>query len=140
MAKKAGRPPQTLRDTKAQSVTAYRGTLAQPLVEQAGVKGAEHAQAALNLLELATVGLGAVVTAEVNHTRSAQTVWTWRVVEMISTVPVLAFNGHRNTLGRLAMGVFLGALVESLVDSTPGLTGWAVLPPDDHTSYVIRDE
>lgn len=44
----------------------------------------------------------------------------------------MAYNGTRNTLGRIGLGVFAGALSETLVDSTPGLTGQAVSgPPAD---------
>ena len=124
--------PKTL---KEQTTANYKKSFTEPLAKQSAVKGAEHATVTLNLLELATVGFGAAVTAEVNHTRPANHVWTWRVVEMIASLPVLAYNGHKNTLGRLALGVFVGAVVESLIDSTPGLTGWDVLPPDDSTIY-----
>ena len=124
--------PKTL---KEQTTANYKKSYTTPLVEQSKTKGEEHAKVTLNLLELATVGLGAVVTAEVNHTRPANNVWTWRVVEMIASLPVLAYNGHKDTLGRLALGVFIGAAVESIIDSTPGLTGWDVLPPDDSTIY-----
>ncbi len=131
-AKTSKQPPASFSDA---SKSAFKQSYTTPLVQQMGAKGAEHATVTLNLLEMATVGFGAVVTAEVNHTRPANNVWTWRVVEMVASVPVLAYNGHKNTLGRLALGVFVGALVESVIDSSPGLTGWDVLPPDDSTIY-----
>lgn len=129
--KSSSQSPVTVKEFKSRSKTGYSQALSNPLLSQAEVKGKEHAQVILNLGELATIGIGALVTAEVNHTRSAQTVWTWRVVEMLASLPVLAYSGHKDTLGRLALGVFIGAAVEGLVDSTPGLTGWDVLPPED---------
>ena len=107
----------------------YQSSFTPPLIGQAGVKGAEHAQLVINLAELGTVALTAGVTAEINHTRQAQDVWTWRVVELGTSGLVMAYNGTRNTLGRIGLGVFAGALAETLIDSTPGLTGQAVSSP-----------
>jgi len=120
---------------KQSASSGYKSQLTSPLLGAVSSKGAEHATVILNLSTMATIAIGAVVTAEVNHTRPKNSVWTWRVVEMISSLPVLAYNGHQNTLGRLALGVFLGSLIESFVDSTPGLTGAVVPVPAD--SQVI---
>lgn len=114
---------------------AYTKPFAPALANRVGKKGKEHAQIILNVSELATVGIGALLTAEVNHTRPANHVWGWRIGEMVASLPVLAYTQQNTALGRLALGVFLGAAVESLIDSTGGLTGWAALPPTDS---VIR--
>jgi hypothetical protein len=110
----------------------YQSNFQAPLAQQIGAKGAEHATLVINLAELGTVALTAGITAEINHTRQASNVWTWRVVELGTSGLVMAYNGTRNTLGRIGLGVFAGALAETLVDSTPGLTGSAVPnPPRD---------
>ena len=119
--------------TKAKSPMSYKGSYQSsfqaPLSAHAGTKGQEHAQLVINLAELGTVALTAGLTAEINHTRQAQDVWTWRVVESGTSGLVMAYNGTRNTLGRIGLGVFAGALAETLIDSTPGLTGQAVSSP-----------
>jgi len=129
-------PPPLSRQAKG----AYAQQFSQPIVGKVAEKGAEHATIIVNLAELATIGGAALVTAEVNHTRPATNIWVWRIVEMLSSLPVLAYNGHKNTLGRIALGVFIGAAVESLVDSTPGLTGGVVWTPpaDQQIRYVIE--
>lgn len=126
--------------SKAILSSSYTGHFVPTFSSRASEKGQEHAQAVVNLAELATVGIGALATAEVNHTRPSSSVWGWRIAELVSSLPVLAFTGQNSTLGRLALGVFLGAAVETLIDSTPGLTGWEVLPPtDSQVRYVVTE-
>ena len=114
----------------------YKSTMLSPVSQRATEKAQEHGEVILNLGELTTVSLTAGITAEVNHTRKASNVWLWRMMELGGGGVVLGFNGTRNTLGRLGLGVFVGALTETLVDSTPGLTGQAVRhPPKDAVVY-----
>lgn len=107
----------------------YKSTMLAPVGSAATEKAAEHGQIIVNLGELATVGLTCAAVAEWNHTRSANLVWTWRIVELLGGGVVLAYNGTRNTLGRIALGVFTGGLAETIIDSTPGLTGAPVRTP-----------
>lgn len=124
-------PPNSFRQAITQN---YKSTMLAPVGLAAQVKAAEHGQIIVNLGELATVGIACAATAEWNHTRSANLVWTWRIVELLGGGVVLAYNGTRNTLGRIALGVFTGGLAETLIDSTPGLTGAPVVtPPQDAT-------
>lgn len=99
-----------------------------PISQASKEKAAEHGMVIVNLGELATVGITSAAVAEWNHTRQASQVWTWRFVELLGGGVVLAYNGTRNTLGRIGLGVFTGGLAETLIDSTPGLTGARVSP------------
>lgn len=137
-AKKSGQKPaqSNVQQFKSASQASYAKSLFSPLATQAGAKGKEHAAIILNLGELATISVTAAVTAEVNHTRSASDIWIWRIVELGVSGLVMGYNGTHNTLGRIGAGVFAGALAETLVDSTPGRTGYiASAPLPDH---VIR--
>lgn len=117
-------PPQSLREAAQKAHTANR--------QSSYVEGGN---AVFNLEQLGTVAVSAAVTAEVNHTRTNR--WSWRFAEFASSLPVLAFTGSNHLLGRVAIGVFAGALVETLVDRQ-ATTGWEVLPPDDSRVYVVE--
>lgn len=116
----------------------YAGEFKNPLTQRVQEHGQQHVQAILNLGELATVGIGAIATAEINHTRASNQVWGWRMAEFLSSIPVLIYTKQSTVLGRIALGVFLGAAVETLVDSTPGVTGWASMPPTDSIIRISR--
>lgn len=126
------------KSTSGQLKGAYTGAFSAPLVGASVEKAQEHARLVINLGELATVALTAGATAEINHTRSASDVWIWRIVELGTSGLVMGYNGTRNTLGRIGLGVFAGALAETLIDSTPGLTGARVSAPWD--AQVTYDE
>lgn len=118
----------------------YRQSFGTPITQQTQAKAREHAQMVVNIGELATVALSAGATAEINHTRKASSIWAWRIVELGTSGLVMSYNGTRNTLGRIGMGVFAGALAETLIDSTPGLTGQAVRNPPVDAQIVTYKE
>lgn len=121
---KAPPPPSSLREAASRAHTANRQS-----------SYLESGNAVFNLEQLGTVAVSAAVTAEINHTRTNR--WGWRFAEFASSLPVLAFTGSNHLLGRVAIGVFAGALVETLVDRQ-ATTGWEVLPPDDSRVYVVQ--
>lgn len=94
----------------------------------------EGGNVVFNLEQLGTVAISAAITGEVNHTRQNRT--GWRFVEFLSSLSVLGFTGSNHILGRVAQGVFVGALVETVLDGQ-SVTGWDVLPPSDSRVRVV---